>query len=173
MNTCPAFVSGATTTPQVFRGVSWGDGFVFDGANFTGDTVAFNTTTHVLTVVTGSLGNVLTMDNIFADAGTTFVASGDEIVAVCYARGTMIRTPDGELPVEKLRPGKQVITLAGGEEIPKTVTWLGHRRINIAGHPRPETVAPIPHPSRLALRTACRTATCCSRRTTPSSLTAS
>ena len=55
----------------------------------------------------------------------------------------MIRTPDGELPVEKLRPGKQVITLVDGQEIPQTVTWLGHRRIDLAGHPRPETVAPI------------------------------
>jgi Hint domain len=65
------------------------------------------------------------------------------IQAVCYARGTMIRTPGGELPVEKLRAGKQVITLVEGQEIPQTVTWLGHRRIGLAGHPRPETVAPI------------------------------
>ena len=65
------------------------------------------------------------------------------IEAVCYARGTMIRTPDGELPVEKLRPGKQVITLVDGQEVPQTVNWLGHRRIGLAGHPRPETVAPI------------------------------
>jgi hypothetical protein len=55
----------------------------------------------------------------------------------------MIRTPDGELPVEKLRAGKQVITLIDSQEVPKTVVWLGHRRINIAGHPRPETVAPV------------------------------
>ena len=134
------YTSG-TTTLQHYSGVSWGDGFVFDGANFSADTVAF-TPARTITVKSG-LGTVLTMDNIFAVAGTTFVASGDEIVAVCYARGTMIRTPDGELPVEKLRPGKQVITLAGGEEIPQTVSWLGHRRINIVGHPRPETVAPI------------------------------
>ena len=62
---------------------------------------------------------------------------------VCYARGTMIRTPDGELPIERLRPGKQVIALVDGEEIPQIVTWLGHRRISLASHPRPETVAPI------------------------------
>ena len=71
------------------------------------------------------------------------IVNGNTIEAVCYARGTMIRTPDGELPVEKLRPGKQVITLVDGQEVPQTVTWLGHRRIDLAGHPRPETVAPI------------------------------
>ena len=40
-------------------------------------------------------------------------------------------------------PGKQVITLVDGQEVPQTVTWLGHRRIDLTGHPRPETVAPI------------------------------
>ena len=62
---------------------------------------------------------------------------------VCYVRGTMIRTPAGEQPIETLRSGMQVITLVDGEEIPQTVTWLGHRRISLAGHPQPETVAPI------------------------------
>ncbi len=55
----------------------------------------------------------------------------------------MIRTPDGEQPVEKLRRGKQVITLVDGEEVTQTVRWLGHRRIDLTAHPRPETVAPI------------------------------
>ena len=76
-------------------------------------------------------------------ATNSFVASTDMIQAVCYARGTMIRTPAGELPVEKLRPGKRVITLVDGQEVPQTVNWLGHRRIGLAGYPRPETVAPI------------------------------
>ena len=59
------------------------------------------------------------------------IVNGDTIEAVCYARGTMIRTPDGELPVETLRPGMQVITLVDGEEVPQTVNWLGHRRIDL------------------------------------------
>ena len=91
---------------------------------------------------------VFTMNNVSFEAGATnafHIVDTNIIEAgpVCYARGTMIRTPDGELPVEKLRPGKQVITLVDGQEVPQTVTWLGHRRIDLAGHPRPETVAPI------------------------------
>ena len=97
----------------------------------------------------------------------------DTIEAVCYARGTMIRTPDGELPVEKLRPGKQVITLVDGEEVPQTVTWLGHRRIEprraIRGRRPWRRSASNATPSP----TACRTAICWSRPTTRSSWTAS
>ncbi len=136
------FVSGSTTTLQNISGVSWGDGFIFDGADFTGDTATLNGST--LTVTSpGTILPILTMDNINAAIGTTFVASGDEILAVCYGRGTMIQTPAGERPVETLRPGMQVVTLVDGNEVPRTVNWVGHRRINLTRHPRPETVAPI------------------------------
>ena len=88
------------------------------------------------------------MNNVSFEAGAVnaFHINDTNIIEagpVCYARGTMIRTPDGELPVEKLRPGKQVIALVDGQEVPQTVTWLGHRRIDLTSHPRPETVAPI------------------------------
>ena len=130
---------------QTITDVAWGDEFVIKGLDFTGDTVTLDTTTNDLTVKNGGT-TVFTMDDVHLQSGATnaFVIVGtDTIEAVCYARGTMIRTPDGELPVEKLRPGKQVITLVDGQEVPQTVTWLGHRRISLAGHPRPETVAPI------------------------------
>ena len=134
-------VAGTTTT-QTITGVELGNEFVIGGKNFTGDTVAYSGTT--LTVKNSSDATVFTMDHVTAAAGTTFVIADSNIIeAVCYARGTMIRTPTGELPVEKLRAGKLVITLVDGKEVPQTVTWLGHRRISIAGHPRPETVAPI------------------------------
>ncbi len=131
--------AGAIAT-QTITDVAWGDEFVITGADFTGDTATL--TGNVLTVENAG-SPVFTMDDVTAVPGTTFVASGDVIQAVCYARGTMIRTPDGELPVEKLRPGKQVITLVDGQEVPQTVAWLGHRRIGLAGHAQPETVAPI------------------------------
>jgi hypothetical protein len=136
--------TGATAT-QTITGVAWGDEFVIDGATFTGDKVSYNAPTTTLKV-TNQAGTTtfFTMTGVTAAAGTTFtIVDTDIIQAVCYARGTMLRTPDGELPVEKLRAGKQVITLVDGQEVPKEVTWLGHRRINLAGHPRPETVAPI------------------------------
>jgi Hint domain len=130
----------AVTARQAFTGVAWGETFIFDGANFTGDTVTYAGTT--LTVKSGTT-TVLTMNRVTAAAGTTFEAIGDEIVAVCYARGTMIATPTGERPVETLRPGEQVLTLVDGEAVLRAVKWLGQRRIDLTAHPRPETVAPI------------------------------
>jgi hypothetical protein len=107
-------------------------------------TNAYNATAHTLTIPKAGGGSyVFNNFRTAAGAPTTFQATGTSITAVCYARGTMIRTPDGELPVERLRPGKQVITLVDGEAVPRTVTWLGHRRIGLAGHRHPETVAPI------------------------------
>jgi hypothetical protein len=136
---------GSTTT-QTITDVAEGNDFVFPGLDFTGDTVSLDTTANVLTV-TGTSGTVLTMDNVFLQSGATnaftIVNGGDTIEAVCYARGTMLRTPNGEVPVEKLRSGKQVITLVDGQEVPTTVVWLGHRRINIAGRSQREKVAPI------------------------------
>ena len=128
---------------QTITDVAWGDEFVVKGANFTGDTATLVGT--ALTVKDASNATVFTMDDVSLQPGFTgtFVASGDAIEAVCYARGTMIRTPAGELPVEKLRPGKHVITLVEGEPVARPVKWLGRRRIELVSHPRPETVAPI------------------------------
>ena len=62
---------------------------------------------------------------------------------MCYARGTMIQTPAGERPVETLRPGMQFMTLVDGNEVPRTVKWVGHRRIDLTRHPRADAMAPI------------------------------
>lgn len=45
-------------------------------------------------------------------------------VAPCYLQGTLIRTPEGDRPVEMLRAGDSVVTLGGDA---KVVKWIGHR----------------------------------------------
>ena len=81
---------------QTITDVAWGDEFVVKGANFTGDTATLVGT--ALTVKDASNATVFTMDDVSLQPGFTgtFVASGDAIEAVCYARGTMIRTPAGD-----------------------------------------------------------------------------
>ncbi|HEY2617103.1 MAG TPA: Hint domain-containing protein [Acetobacteraceae bacterium] len=131
-----------SSTSQVISNVAWGDSFIIDGADFTGDTATLTGTT--LTVKNGDT-TVFTMNNVTEqhNANARFAVHGDVISAVCYARGTLIRTPDGDLPVERLRPGRQVTTLVDGEPVVRQVRWLGHRRIDLTSHHRPETVAPI------------------------------
>jgi autotransporter passenger strand-loop-strand repeat protein len=51
--------------------------------------------------------------------GTTEV----EVTALCFLAGTMIDTPGGEMPVERLAIGDLVTTRAG----PRPVKWLGRR----------------------------------------------
>lgn len=49
---------------------------------------------------------------------------------VCFAAGTRIATPRGEVPVEALRPGDLVLTLDQG---PQPLLWVG-RRQTVFGH---------------------------------------
>jgi hypothetical protein len=61
----------------------------------------------------------------------------------CYVSGTVILTPEGEVAIETIRPGDQVMTSADGTVVPQTVIWAGLRAIDLNDHPAPETVAPI------------------------------
>lgn len=51
---------------------------------------------------------------------------------VCFGPCTMIRTPQGEVPVEALRPGDLVETLDHGA---RPLIWTGVRRLNFPGAP--------------------------------------
>jgi hypothetical protein len=63
-----------------------------------------------------------------------------EQVAPCFAAGTRIATPAGETAVQSLSIGDEIRLATGGTA---RIQWIGRRRINIAGHPRPHAVQPI------------------------------
>ncbi len=59
---------------------------------------------------------------------------------VCFVRGTLIRTPDGDVPVEQLEIGDRVLTFDGGAE---RISWAAHRMILFPqGDDLPVWVAP-------------------------------
>ena len=58
----------------------------------------------------------------------------------CFAEGTRIRTTDGEVAVEALVPGDIVLTHEG---TPRSIRWVGRRRIDLTRHANAARVRPI------------------------------
>jgi len=48
----------------------------------------------------------------------------------CFVAGTLIRTPDGDVPVESLHPGDMVLTMDDG---PQPLRWMGSRTVPARG----------------------------------------
>jgi hypothetical protein len=74
-----------------------------------------------------------------ANNQATVTVSGAQ-AAACFAAGTMIKTPTGEVAVEHLAVGDVVQTHFAGTA---SVVWLGHRHVNCRRHPDPEKVLPV------------------------------
>ncbi|TVV73286.1 Hint domain-containing protein [Sphingomonas solaris] len=58
----------------------------------------------------------------------------------CYAAGTLILTPRGEIAVEELAIGDEVVTASGRN---RPITWLGHRTIDCTVYPQHAPTRPI------------------------------
>jgi hypothetical protein len=71
----------------------------------------------------------------------TPVNGGEDVTLSCFRAGTRIGTTRGDVPVEQLQVGDQVVPLLGGKIEP--IVWIGRRRINCMRHPNPKQVWPV------------------------------
>jgi Hint domain len=132
----------STTTPTNFIDLA-GEVLTINGGGTgtttTGSVTLSNGDTLALSGITG-LGSAGWAANAVSDG-----SGGTEVLlsSVCYAAGTRILTVQGDKLIEDIAKDDMVITLVADKHVPQPVKWVGQRRINIAAHPRPETVAPI------------------------------
>ena len=66
--------------------------------------------------------------------------SGLQLYAPCFAQGTRLYTPVGQVSVETLRVGDAISTASGRTA---HITWIGQRVVNCQRHPRPRDVLPV------------------------------
>ena len=108
--------------------------FAGDGSHPAGDIVI---STEDMSKLAGSIPANVT----FTTTGPAPVILGTTVPEVpCFAAGTLLATPDGERPVEQLRPGDLVLTEAG-RAVP--IVWAGARSVACHAHPRPHRILPV------------------------------
>jgi len=82
---------------------------------------------------------------VFSNGSSSLTVFGyDETndVITCFAEGTMILTPRGEVPVESLRAGDLVLTMHAGPRS-EALAWVGRTRINVARQRNKAKAAPV------------------------------
>ncbi|MDR3533566.1 MAG: Hint domain-containing protein [Rhodopila sp.] len=118
---------GGLASGQKITGFAVGDTIDLTGIGLvTAETFANG----VLTLTSGS--NTYTLDietpgpSGTADFALSSDGNGGTDVVVCFAAGTQIGTPDGEVPVEQLQIGDRVLTARNG---PRPVKWIGQGKV--------------------------------------------
>jgi hypothetical protein len=81
------------------------------------------------------------IDSTTGDGFITPTAPQATQAAPCFAAGTRIATPRGQVAVEHLRIGDLVQTVLGDTLAP--ITWVGRRKVDCARHPNPGKVWPV------------------------------
>jgi hypothetical protein len=136
------FIAGNTSgLAGTISGFAQGDTIEVTGITVTGSSYAGG----MLTLTdNGPIVATLDLPGTFAAASqflVTPVNGGEDVTLSCFRAGTRIGTTRGDVPVEQLQVGDQVVPLLGGNIEP--IIWIGRRRINCMHHPNPKQVWPV------------------------------
>ncbi len=112
-------------TPDAYNNTGAGDDYIifgiFGGSKFAVDLGGFGAD-HTVTFVQGK--DVLPGGNGELELAEITAANPDAVV--CFCAGTPIRTPEGEVPVERLCVGDLVETLDHGAQ---AIRWIAHTSV--------------------------------------------
>jgi hypothetical protein len=72
------------------------------------------------------------------------ISANTYISITCFRAGTRIHVADGDVAVERLSVGEQILVLTrNGDLVPRPIVWIGHRSVDCRHHPRPIAVWPV------------------------------
>ncbi len=110
------------------------DGTVVQYIGFDGATTALNGPAAGMTTQVVGLQDKSSQSMVTSDEGVSYQSTRQSTPGTvpCFAPGTLIDTPDGPCPVERLRPGDRVLTLDAGAQ---PLVWVGRRAQALAGLP--------------------------------------
>ncbi len=149
-------LAGLTFADKVGRGLPGipGGSVTFHNFTLTAETVDGVPGWHLTSTASGIFLSLTWTDTNPPDlASAVIVGTGGQVydslssstnhigwTGVCFAAGTLIRTPRGDVPVETLKTGDLVLT-APGEMRP--VKWMGHRDVDFRRNPNASPGRPI------------------------------
>ncbi len=62
---------------------------------------------------------------------------------ICFMSGSRLRAARGDVPVDEIQPGEQIVVIRDGQEQLEPVKWVGHTYFDMSRHAHPEVAAPI------------------------------
>jgi Hint domain len=150
-------IGAGVTVANTIVGLGVSDVLEFDGIS--GGGVSYNTGTHRLSVSLGTVSAMVQLDPMATYLPTQFHAGPDAagtgtavtLTGACFAAGTRIATPRGDVRVEALRVG-DLVRLAqyvspdrdGFESRPyEPIVWVGRRYVHCLHHAKPRDVWPV------------------------------
>lgn len=139
------FVSGSTHgLAGTISGFALGDTIEVTGITATGSSYAGG----ILTLFESGGSTTLHLPGAYTNGNfvVTNVVGGTDVslAAPCFVAGTRIHTERGEIPVEALRKGDQVLAYPGnGQPAWRPIVWIGYRKLDCRRHPKPRSVWPV------------------------------
>lgn len=99
----------------------------------------------LLTVSSGGVTSTYQLTGTYTTGPVSISSDGGTGIDLftCYMAGTQIRTAQGEVAIETIRAGQDVVVRRNGQDVLEPVRWIGTSRIELGGHAHPELAAPI------------------------------